>query len=342
MPRAKKAALRLGVVLFTLTLALAFAEAVARVVRDEPWYERVGAAAQDLSGLERQTVGRFAVFVRAPIPTTPKTEGTCRILFLGDSFTYGLGVEDVDDVFVSRVTARLNAARPVSGIRTYESFNGGMPGTQTLHWVRFFQEAVDRFHPDLVVTVFFIRDGTPDIASIQLIEKVRESMQRLVEESALFRYSHLYRALHERRAQLEFSRDYLRVMSDAYVGSEEETAEWQRAQNNLIWLRGQSHRRGIDFSIIIFPMLIELTDDHPLEKAMAEVERFSEDTEIPCASLMPLFRGEDPSALWVSPLDQHPNARAHAIAAEGVYRLVLERLRARYPGADDGGGKPGR
>lgn len=330
VPRLKRYALNLGVVLSASILVLACAEGLVRLLRPEPWYVRVGAV-QDLSALDRYTIGHFKGYLRAPLPEAPAREGTCRILFLGDSFTYGLGVEERDG-FVSRVTSRLNEEEPVAGIRSYESFNGGIPASLTRQWVRLFREAVDRFQPDLVVTVFFIRDGTPGIASIELVDEVRKGMQALMEKSALFRYSHLYRLLRESRAQQAFSRNYLRVMSEAYLGNPGETAEWRQAQSNLLWLSEQSRQRGIDFSIAVFPMLFELTDKHPLAAAMAEVERFAADAKIPCISLLPLFRGQNAPSLWVSPLDQHPNPRGHLIAEEGIYDLVVDRLRAHYSG----------
>ena len=42
--------------------------------------------------------------------------------------------------------------------------------------------------------------------------------------------------------------------------------------------------------------------------------------------LLPAFLGREAAELWVSPLDQHPNAAGHALAAESLLPFVTELL----------------
>jgi hypothetical protein len=75
-----------------------------------------------------------------------------RVLFLGDSFTYGLGVND-DQTFAARVEQELRAGR-----LSVEVMNAGAPGKGTDYELKCFQTKGRKFHPDLTVLAFFGND----------------------------------------------------------------------------------------------------------------------------------------------------------------------------------------
>ena len=52
------------------------------------------------------------------------------------------------------------------------------------------------------------------------------------------------------------------------------------------------------------------------ENVYAKLEAFAAERKIRSLNLFPGFRGEDPFSLHVSIVDEHPNARAHRIAAD--------------------------
>jgi hypothetical protein len=74
------------------------------------------------------------------------------VLFLGDSFTYGTGVND-DQTFAAQVEADLIKAR-----LSAEVLNAGCPGKGTDYELKFFQTVGRKFHPDLTVLCFFCND----------------------------------------------------------------------------------------------------------------------------------------------------------------------------------------
>jgi hypothetical protein len=75
-----------------------------------------------------------------------------RVLFLGDSFTYGLGVND-DQTFAAQVEKNLRAGR-----LSVEVMNAGCPGKGTDYALKCFQTVGRKFHPDLTVLGFFCND----------------------------------------------------------------------------------------------------------------------------------------------------------------------------------------
>jgi lysophospholipase L1-like esterase len=77
---------------------------------------------------------------------------TYRVLFLGDSFTYGLGVND-DQTFAAQVEKILTADR-----LSVETMNAGCPGKGTDYELKVFDTVGRKFHPDLTVLCFFCND----------------------------------------------------------------------------------------------------------------------------------------------------------------------------------------
>jgi len=79
-----------------------------------------------------------------------------RLLFLGDSFTYGLGVAD-DQTFPYLIEKHL-----ISGKIPVEAINAGNPGRGTDYALKFFQVLGSKFKPDLVVLSFLGKNFVDD------------------------------------------------------------------------------------------------------------------------------------------------------------------------------------
>jgi len=47
---------------------------------------------------------------------------------------------------------------------------------------------------------------------------------------------------------------------------------------------------------------------------------------IPSLSLLSAFEAENEVDLWISPTDQHPNEKGHAIAAEAIADLLAAKI----------------
>jgi hypothetical protein len=89
---------------------------------------------------------------RGPREFRADKQATYRVLFLGDSFTYGLGVND-EKTFAAQVEKILTADR-----LSVEVMNAGCPGKGTDYEVKVFDTVGRKFHPDLTVLCFFCND----------------------------------------------------------------------------------------------------------------------------------------------------------------------------------------
>ena len=286
-----------------------------------PWYERLETEQSHFAPTHYQ-VSFMMVPLREALPTIPKSDNEIRILFLGDSFTYGEGVRDGAKTFPKLIETALNNRPPAGVSRHSSAFNGGIPASLTEQWVVLGEQALKTYHPDLIVTVFFLRDGVAKLTTREPIEHIREELLRLKDDSPLFRHCRIYRYFREQTELTRLSRQYLQDLRTGYLGTPDEIRQWQRAQRDLLRIRDGACRAGVKFALVIFPVLFELNEDYPLTDICREIERFGADNEIPTFSLLPAFLGRDAASLWVSPLDQHPNERGHAIAAEAMEPFV--------------------
>ena len=239
-------------------------------------------------------------------------DGVTRILFLGDSFTYGHGVRDGSMLFTDRLERELD--RRGDQIHVY---NAGVSGANPREWKETLATLLPEYRPHLVIGVFFLRCGTSAGTSFRLYQRVVNRMRRKYERTWMHRSFALYRVWADARVRREFTEFYVAKLTSSYLGDETETEQWHKEQAALLEIAATCAEEGIPFHMVVFPMLFELRD-YPFAAVESEIERFARESDIPLHSLTPAFLGNSASDLWVSPSDQHPNPEGHRIAAEDL------------------------
>lgn len=282
-------------------------------------------------------------------PAAADTSGIAtRILVLGDSFTYGHGVDDPTRTFPGLLEARLNAeplaeppaqplAQPPAEPYTRPAlparvFNAGISGSMTSHWVVLAEELLPLLEPDLVLVVFSLRDGTRTSTMGGFFGPIRDEIAARNRASRLYRVSYLYRLYRDQRDRELVAERYTRTLLDAYFGDPAETEEWRLAQANLATIfaaartRSAARGRPTAVGLVVFPILVDLDEDYPFAPICTELGRVGDELGVPTLDLLPAFRGRNGPDLWISAYDQHPNETAHAIAAEAIEPFVQSLL----------------
>src|ERR1700751_561909 len=88
-----------------------------------------------------------------------KPPGVYRVMMLGDSTTFGWGVKE-ENTAAKFLERKLNANLP-AGYSRAEVMNAGVGNYDTVQEVTYYETIGWKFHPDLVVLVFFINDPEP-------------------------------------------------------------------------------------------------------------------------------------------------------------------------------------
>lgn len=227
-----------------------------------------------------------------------KHAGVTRILMLGDSITFGWGVAE-DETMANRLQSLLHAARG----RRHEVVNAGTGNYNTSMEVSWFLSEGLRYRPDFVVLNYFINDAEPDpVTEIGLLA------------ANSYAYSFLYGKVDAVMRRFFGAADWKAYYKSLYrpgaAGLERMRASFER-------LVGECRARGIGLAVVNHPEL-RVLDPYPFADEEASIRRMAADRGIPYLDLLGAVASENPSKLWVTEQDSHPNGYAALLFARAI------------------------
>ncbi len=252
-----------------------------------------------------------------------KPPGTFRIVGLGDSFTFGVGVRD-EDTWLQRLETLLNLREDG---RRYEVLNAGVGGYGTRDEIAALEHRWMALDPDLVLIGFYLNDAYSERTFNAYLHRnstlFREprglaSVSRLWD---LARYRYLAGRL--RRSIEEFYRSHYFGGAAGFLENPGGmTVDWGEARRALERGMALTEQRGALLALVIFPDFYELDGDYPFEGIHRFLGEQCRSLGLPCVDLLDTYRGARAADLWVHVTDHHPNEVAHSIAAEAVARFL--------------------
>lgn len=271
--------------------------------------------------------------LRGPLVSYTRTSDVTRVLYLGDSITFGYGVDEAEG-FTHR-TAELLAKQ---GIRT-ETINTAVPSYNSEQEITYLKNEGYRYQADWVVVGICWNDineksGVRVSRNGSLIEEASDDaswsaklwdsrvgfeLRNVVKRSRL-----LYSAMRGFRAatgkaQTE-SHDSFR--SDVLGGrdSEKVARGWARMQADMHRLAQLSKQYGFRPLLVAFPMSLSVDGTYPTSSYPKRLKDIAEREQLPLIDLHPIYkshyRGHE--SLFLSYDADHPNAAGHLLAAEAV------------------------
>src|SRR5690606_34703944 len=91
-------------------------------------------------------------------------------------------------------------------------------------------------------------------------------------------------------------------------------------------MQGIVTQTGGKFVVVIMPIFFELEGKYPFESVHNFLVKKLVEMKVDVLDLYPAFKGYDTKSLWVHPIEQHPNERAHLIIAEELEKWLSENL----------------
>ena len=240
-----------------------------------------------------------------------KRAGVRRVTFVGDSFTAGHGVRDVEDRFANRI----RAAQP-----TWEVHVMASRGLETGDELARLTQLTGRgYELGDVVLVYCLNDVA------DLLPRWRAILDRLYDEpSPGWLVQHSF-ALNTWYHRLRVRRDPDLADYYAFVRAGYEPPIWDKQRQRLVDMRELVASQGGRLSVVIFPFLHALGDDYAFADAHRALHEAFDDMGVPYLDLIDVYEDHPPGELVVNAYDAHPNERAHALAAEAIERFLLER-----------------
>jgi len=250
-----------------------------------------------------------------------KPAGTSRILFVGDSFTFGEGVQD-DETFASVLQERLRSEAG-DGDRRTQVINAGVSGYNTQDEVRYLERKWLALEPDTVVLVFYLNDAYDETRFAALITGSAEG--ELGRELRFESRSRLLQFVADRVFRWRVGRRVTRIYQSQFFDDPAiDGQDWESCKTSLRHASELLRERDIRFAMVIFPELHALDESHPFANIYRRVQSYAESLGIPTLNLFPAFEGRSAPELWVDVTDHHPNAEAHRIAADAIWAFLHE------------------
>jgi lysophospholipase L1-like esterase len=268
--------------------------------------------------------------------------GTIRIVALGDSFTFGDGVNDVDaypNVLEQRLKAR---GFPV------EVLNAGMLGHGIGLEALYFDEYVSQFHPDIVVLQVFQYNDFYELRAQPFAMQADGSIVPRTEPAA-GTDGWLRGTLHgiHRSRVMRWVYSHSRLFTLASNLASRVTEDRRDAQivtpqklddaRKLIaaeigWLNQRVTASGAKLMVVYTPSLqwtyeAATSEEAAHEKGVSEAaRRGAEAARVPFFDLTPEMRAAHGGSvpLFYSGMDEHPNPRGYAAIAESVAKHLME------------------
>ncbi|MBU1694968.1 MAG: SGNH/GDSL hydrolase family protein [Verrucomicrobia bacterium] len=255
-----------------------------------------------------------------------KEPGVYRIVALGDSVTLGWGVP-FEDTYAKVLEGRLNAGRK-EGAPRFEVLNAGCGNWNTRQEVEFFKAEMRKYKPDLVLLGYFLNDAEPILASN-------------VDQSSWLNRSQLIVFFLTRwgKLRLSFNRE---LHFENYYQALYQGPDWEACQQAFRELADLTRADGTQLALVVLPDLHILDEErYPFKDIHGHVQNLARANDVPFLDLFDTFKGRDLRELVVARDDAHHNARAHHLAAEALYRYLLETFpvlrEAQIPPAEQGG-----
>ena len=263
-------------------------------------------------------------------PPGPKRAGTRRLLFLGDSVTFGQGV-----AYEESFPVRVRVALAASGS---EVVVAAVPGWNSESEAAFLAAHVERIDPDEVVLLYVVNDREPvaelrreRAAASHLSERLYRTavLSSRLAEWAVFVYRSRFPRIDETGLRASAAvKDEVASYGEPFAP---EDPGWQRSRRALERMDALLSSRGARLTIFLHRHVPDPRSD----QALARLRELSRDVGIPVHDTLGYYRGRSPNELRLAPFDPHPNALGHELLAAGLLKdLETE------PSARSGGSQP--
>lgn len=238
-----------------------------------------------------------------------------RIVFIGDSFTIGHGIRDVNDRFPNRIEAYLEKKFPGS----YEVYTIARNGWDTTDEIDILSKlAADGFEADMVVLCFTTNDIS--FASLEnylnyQAGKDAKPKNRLLTNSFFLNFVYMRMKVLS-SPEIKGYYDWLAGSYDGYAWEDE-----RMLLNNFVEL---SREKGYNPKAVILPLIGDLSRGFKMKGAHEKVSAFFRSKGVPYLDFTDAFKRFPEKNLVVNRFDAHPNEFAHALIADEIWTKLVE------------------
>jgi len=312
--RVKEIFKKLSIVLFGLVLALTFMEVFLRIYFKEDYSVPSHRNWKFKKTWEQKYANINSLGYRDHEFNKNKDKKVFRILTLGDSMTWGVGVKDIDNLYTELLEKKLNSE---SKNLEYEVINAAKNGTGAEFYLNALKNEGLSLEPDLVMIGFFFNDIQGEQSNKPkplLPEKLHWVLSRM---SYVYWYS--YNAMD----MFINKNSYL----DYYISySSPDSKEWKRFKELWIEIHKICSENNLNIYVVLLPMLGLEKNIKEIDSVYERVGKLSEENGAKVINLFTIINQYDVKKLRVGITDAHPNERGHKLYADSIYNFLMLKI----------------
>ena len=239
-----------------------------------------------------------------------KPPGVRRIAFVGDSFTYGWGIELPERRFSDRIQSLFDGRAP----NTVEVMNVAKPGWDTGAQLQPIQDMIALYGVDEVVLCYVANDIEKLLPTRDEFNPTRPPEVQFFNMDSSCLMDYLYRRLYlPRIPSVKNYHDWLAEgFADEDIG--------RRHQQQLITIINHCREKDVTLHVVLLPFIRTSGNKLQVAALHALLRKFFEANQTPVVDLYPPIAGLPADELVVNRADAHPNERAHALFAQVIWQ----------------------
>ena len=236
--------------------------------------------------------------------------GKRRVSFIGDSFSQGHGVKNVDD----RFSNILSEKKP-----NVEFHNLSVPGANSKTQLETLNDLLENgYEFDLIVLVYVLNDIDYLMTNSKDIYKRIHNFQNNL--SFLERESYFINTLSFKLFALS-DPDY-KSYSD-FVKTVYGNSLWEAHKLNLQKIKEFASSTNSNFCVITFPYLQKPYDQYDFKEIHNKLDAFWQSQQTRHLDLLDTYKSSLGKNLTVNSNDAHPNERAHKLASKAIGNFLF-------------------
>lgn len=256
--------------------------------------------------------------IRGPEYEDRPPEGTVRVVCVGDSCTFGEGVEP-DRTWPGQLERLLNES--TGGGRTWEVINTGVAGYDLAQKLAHTRDKCLELHPDLLILGYSLNDpqlhpgpiiNPKGLISFNKVPRFKKFREGVKQNAALGMWAGVSWTMNFGAQRLQ----------PTYAPS---SPEWIRARAMLREWKALSATEGFRLLVAVLPACFMLDERHPFRPIYRIIEAFLEEEGIPFVNLFPAVQGMSNREAMIQACDFHPSAEAYRRFAGRIHSYLAGR-----------------
>lgn len=248
--------------------------------------------------------------------TLATSENTIRIIGLGDSFTYGSGIKDVNNVYLKKLEKLLNEKKSAN----HEVLNFAKPGINTEEEIKILKKYALKYKPNIIILGYVLND----FSDIENKIKCKSKEHTIPFFGFWLRnFSYLYYFIETRINKLieqgNFECTYGEYLNHVFESENNRKHNFKYFEE----LSLLSQENNVKLLVIIFPIIHNL-QDYPFTEAHKFVKEAGEKYGFKVIDVLPYYEDYTEKELIVNTYDLHPNELGHELAAQLIYENIVE------------------